>query len=80
MISNAGRIENEMVLEPAGSDDKAINLVGVGGQKFESEVESIHPGATLAVTWQLPGKGAYQLACHVPGHFQRGMVTRLSVT
>jgi uncharacterized cupredoxin-like copper-binding protein len=65
-----------MVLERAGADDEALDIDGVDGTKFESEVESIHPGATLQVTWKLPGRGSYQLACHVPGHFEHGMVTR----
>jgi len=80
IISNAGAVEHEMVLEPSGSDDQPYQLTGVDGTKFESEVESIHPGSTVSVTWQLPGKGRYQLACHVPGHFQRGMVSQFTVT
>ena len=80
VISNAGSVEHEMVLEPAGADDKAYDLAGVNGTTFESEVESIHPGSTISVTWRLPGRGRYQLACHVPGHFERGMVSQLTAT
>jgi uncharacterized cupredoxin-like copper-binding protein len=78
IISNAGAVEHEMVLEPSGSDDKPYDLSGVSGTDFESEVESIHPGSTISVTWRLPGKGRYQLACHVPGHFERGMVSKFT--
>jgi uncharacterized cupredoxin-like copper-binding protein len=79
IVSNAGAVEHEMVLEPSGSDDQPYELTGVNGTEFESEVESIHPGSTVSVTWHLPGKGRYQLACHVPGHFERGMVSQFTV-
>jgi uncharacterized cupredoxin-like copper-binding protein len=76
----AGAVEHEIVLEPADSDDKPYELLGVNGTEFESEVEDIHPGSTVGFTWQLPGKGHYQLACHVPGHFEKGMVSQFSAT
>ena len=79
-IENTGKVEHEMVLEPDGSSDEPFEMAGVGGTTFESEVEAIHPGATISVTWKLPGKGAYQLACHVEGHFERGMKASFTAT
>ena len=79
-IENAGKVEHELVLEPDGSSDEPFEMAGVGGTTFESEVEAIHPGATVSVTWKLPGKGGYQLACHVEGHFERGMKASFTAT
>jgi len=79
-IENTGKVEHEMVLEPDGSSDEPFEMAGVAGTTFESEVEAIHPGATISVTWKLPGKGAYQLACHVEGHFERGMKASFTAT
>jgi len=79
-IENAGKVEHEMVLEPDGSSDEPFEMTGVGGTAFESEVEAIHPGATISVTRKLPGKGGYQLACHVEGHFERGMKASFTAT
>ena len=79
-IENAGKVEHELVLEPDGSSDEPFEMAGVGGTTFESEIEAIHPGATVSVTWKLPGKGGYQLACHVEGHFERGMKASFTAT
>jgi uncharacterized cupredoxin-like copper-binding protein len=75
MISNRGKAMHEAVLEPFGADDKALS---VRGKKYEAD--DIAPGTTRTVTWTVPQAGKYQLACHMPGHFQMGMKTTFRVT
>jgi uncharacterized cupredoxin-like copper-binding protein len=66
---------HEAVLERAGSDDDALEVRG-----REYEAEHIAPGQTRTVTWTIPHAGKYQLACHMPGHFEMGMKTFFTVT
>ncbi len=72
-IQNAGAIEHEFVLEPAGAHDEPFEANGV-----ESEVEDIEAGATASLEWTLE-PGEYQLACYVEGHFEAGMSTTFTV-
>lgn len=74
VITNRGQAEHETVLERAGAVDKALEVRG-----REYEADDIAPGTTRTVTWVVPHAGAYQLACHMPGHFQMGMKTRFTV-
>lgn len=74
VISNRGKAMHETVLERAGADDKALEVRGK-----EYEADDIAPGTTRTVTWMLPQAGKYQLACHMPGHFQMGMKTLFTV-
>lgn len=74
VITNRGQAEHETVLERAGAVDKALEVRGK-----EYEADDIAPGATRSVTWLVPRAGRYQLACHMPGHFQMGMKTRFTV-
>lgn len=75
VITNRGQAMHEVVLERAGADDKALK---VQGKAYEAD--DISPGATRTVTWTVPRAGKYQLACHMPGHFEMGMKTTFTVT
>jgi uncharacterized cupredoxin-like copper-binding protein len=46
----------------------------------ESEAADIEPGKTKTLTWTFTEPGEYQLACHVPGHYEAGMVIPIAVT
>ena len=74
VITNRGNAMHETVLERAGADDKALKI---RGRAYEAD--DIAPGATRTVTWTLPQAGTYQLACHMPGHFEMGMKTAFTV-
>lgn len=50
----------------------------VSGKEYETD--DIAPGSRRVVTWLVPHPGTYQLACHMPAHFQMGMKTIFTVT
>jgi LPXTG-motif cell wall-anchored protein len=70
VITNNGKITHEMVLEKAGVVDEPLEFNGKG-----QEAEDIEAGTTRTVEWTIPEAGQYQLACHVPGHYEAGMKT-----
>jgi LPXTG-motif cell wall-anchored protein len=70
VITNKGAITHEMVLEKQGVVDEPLEFNGA-----EQEAEDIEPGTTRTVEWTIPEAGAYQLACHVTGHYEAGMKT-----
>ena len=74
VITNRGKAEHETVLERRGAVDKALEVRG-----REYEADDIAPGTTRTVTWIVPHAGTYQLACHMPGHYQMGMKTLFTV-
>ena len=78
MIDNAGMVTHEVVLEPAGINDKPFEA---GGK--ESEVEDIEAGKSATLEWTIDKAGSYQLACHINGdedHYAHGMVMTFTVT
>jgi len=74
VVSNAGQLPHELVIEPAGVDDAPLTQDGQ-----ESEVEDIAPGSNPELTWTFDEPGMYQFACHVPGHYENGMVLEFEV-
>ena len=77
-VGNEGKLAHEFVIEPAGADDAPLEAE-VNGEERESEVEDIAPGQTGELEWTFTEPGHYQFACHVPGHFEAGMVIEVEV-
>ena len=67
-ITNNGPSVHEFIVERAGDVDKALE---VNGEAYEAQ--DIAPGETRTVEWTVSQAGKYQFACHVPGHFEKGM-------
>lgn len=71
---NTGMMVHELVIEPAGTIDAPLEK-----DDMESEIEDIEPGSTAEMTWTFDEAGAYQYACHIPGHYELGMVLEFTV-
>lgn len=63
-----------------------LTLVNEGREPHELEIEgqdwevaSLRPGEQVTVVFTAPRVGVYEMACHVPGHYERGMKGSLVV-
>ncbi len=74
VVRSHGTVTHEVVLEHAGDVDKPLTIDGEG-----AEIEDVNPGESKSATWVIGQPGEYQLACHVAGHFEGGMVNMFSV-
>lgn len=74
VATNSGMMIHELVIEPAGTIDEPLEK-----DDMESEIEDIEPGATAEMTWTFDEAGQYQFACHIPGHYELGMVLEFTV-
>ncbi len=74
-VMNDGVIEHELVLEPAGEVDAPLTMPAGGA----AEIEGIAPGASGELVFTFDTPGTYQLACHIEGHYEAGMVTTFEV-
>lgn len=74
VVTNSGMMIHELVIEPAGTIDEPLEK-----DDEESEIEDIEPGGTAEMTWTFDEPGAYQYACHIPGHYELGMVLEFTV-
>jgi uncharacterized protein (DUF305 family) len=75
VVTNEGVVPHEFVIERAG----AIHEPLVGAER-EAMTDLIAPGTSGTLSWTFAEPGAYQLACHEPGHYEAGQVFIIDVT
>lgn len=73
IVTNAGTVEHELVLEAPGAVNQPLEINGQ-----VAEVAELEPGESETVTWTLPQADEYQFACHIPEHYESGMVLRFT--
>lgn len=74
-VTNDGKAQHEFVIEKATDVDVPLQTSG-----HQAEAEDIAPGTAKTLQWTFSEPGEYQLACHVPGHFEAGMFVKIEVT
>lgn len=81
MVENQGTMTHE--IEVFAGDDTEIpvsnNVADTSGMELVDEVEDIAPGLTPTLDLDLE-PGDYVVICNLPGHYEMGMVTKLTVT
>jgi len=75
VVTNAGTVPHEFVIEAAGATHEPL----LDGSRM-AMVEGIGPGETRTLDWTFASPGAYQVACHEPGHYEAGQVLAIEVT
>lgn len=84
VVTNAGQLPHEFVLGDEDVQEAHEMAAGVGMEHGDATVEAmaaltLEPGATsdVTVTFDEPGEILY--GCHVPGHYEGGMVGKVIV-
>ena len=80
-VKNSGKVMHEMVLGTM-QDLKAhaeMMKKQPGMAHDESSMVHVAPGTTQTLVWQFTKAGEFHYGCLVPGHFEAGMVGKLTV-
>lgn len=81
-VTNAGKIRHEFVIGDATEQrEHAKEMQGMSGMAMHDEANgvSLAPGETKSIVWRFTRPGTVELACHEPGHYQAGMISRVIV-
>jgi uncharacterized cupredoxin-like copper-binding protein len=74
-VTNGGEHEHEIYLEHAGAVHEPLEANGE-----DAEVEGLKPGDSGSFEFTFTEAGNYQLACHLPGHYEAGTVLTIHVS
>ncbi len=82
VVTNVGKVPHEFVIATAQEQKEHAQMMQrMPGMKHEeANAVSLTPGETKTLVWQFGSDQSIELACHVPGHYPAGMVSKVSVT
>ncbi len=81
MVRNQGKVLHEMVI----GQEKELKEHAELMKKFpnmeheEPYMAHVSPGKQETITWQFTKAGDFMFGCLIPGHFEAGMVGRITV-
>lgn len=81
VVTNKGKLPHEFVIasqqEQREHDEMMQKMPGM--KHADGNALSLAPGETKRLVWQFGQSGTVELACHVPGHYPAGMVSKVTV-
>jgi uncharacterized cupredoxin-like copper-binding protein len=80
-VKNSGKVMHEMVLGTMEElKEHAETMRKQPGMAHdESSMVHVAPGKTQTLVWQFTEAGEFHYGCLVPGHFEAGMVGKVTV-
>ncbi|GGA15336.1 cupredoxin domain-containing protein [Dyella caseinilytica] len=81
-ITNRDRIAHEFVLGDAAEQaEHEREMASMPGMPMnDPNGVTIAPGTTGNLVWTFTSAGELQYACHLPGHYEEGMVGQLTIS
>lgn len=81
VVTNKGQLLHEMVLGTSDELNKHAEMMKRFPDMEHDEPHMAHvkPGKRGEIVWQFTKAGEFQFACLVPGHFEAGMVGKVTV-
>ena len=81
VAANKGGVLHEMVLGTPADLQKHAELMKRFPEMEHEEAHMTHvrPGRVGEIVWQFTRPGEFQFACLIPGHFEAGMIGKVTV-
>jgi uncharacterized cupredoxin-like copper-binding protein len=81
IVHNEGKLLHEMILGTPQDLQAHAELMRKfpGMEHADANMTHVKPGADGEIVWQFTRAGTFQFACLVPGHFEAGMVGKVTV-
>jgi len=81
VVRNRGKLLHEMVLgTPLALQEHAALMKKFPEMEHaDANMAHVRPGAQGAIVWQFTQAGEFEFACLQPGHFEAGMIGKVSV-
>ena len=81
VATNKGAVLHELVLGTPDELRRHAEMMrkSPGMKHDEAHMVHVRPGKTGQIVWQFTEAGEFEFACLIPGHFEAGMVGRVTV-
>ncbi|MDQ9172180.1 cupredoxin family protein [Oxalobacteraceae bacterium R-40] len=81
VVTNVGKLPHELMIGTAAEQKQHEQMMQqMPGMKHEDgNGVSVDPGQTKTLVWQFGSAQDIELACHIPGHYPAGMVSKVNM-
>lgn len=81
VVKNSGKVMHEMVIGSMKELKEHAEMMKKhpGMEHEEPYMAHVSPGKTETITWQFTKAGEFNFGCLIPGHFEAGMVGKITV-
>lgn len=85
VFTNAGQLPHEAVIgnhrEQQAHEEEMVAMADsmTPMEHHHANAASLPPGATRELVWRFSKSGQFEIGCHLPGHYQAGMVAKITV-
>ena len=81
VVRNVGKIKHEMLIGSMTElkEHAAVMKKHPGMEHDEPYMAHVAPGKTQSITWQFTKHGEFNFGCLIPGHFEAGMIGKVTV-
>jgi uncharacterized cupredoxin-like copper-binding protein/Cu/Ag efflux protein CusF len=82
VVNNAGKLRHEFILGGAEAQHQHAEMMKQMPDMVHEDANSLtlEPGETKSLVWHFSKPGELGVACHVPGHYEAGMESKVIVT
>ncbi|WP_122666463.1 cupredoxin domain-containing protein [Pseudomonas viridiflava] len=74
------KMQQSGMLTPTGMNHHAMDHGSMEMKHDDPNSVLVEPGKTTELTWTFAKAGNLEFACNLPGHYQAGMVGKLTIT
>jgi uncharacterized cupredoxin-like copper-binding protein len=82
VVKNTGKMRHEFMLGDAKEQHEHAEMMRAHPDMVHDDPNAVtvEPGESKTLLWRFGKPGEVEGACHIPGHYEAGMVTHIQVT
>jgi uncharacterized cupredoxin-like copper-binding protein len=81
VVTNTGKLRHEFMIGDLEEQRQHAEMMKQMPDMVHEDANtlSLEPGETKNLVWQFTKAGKLAVACHIPGHYEAGMVSKITV-
>ena len=81
VLTNAGKLRHEFMIGDTKEQREHAEMMKQMPDMVHADANmiTVEPGQTKNLVWQFTKAGTVEIACHIPGHYEAGMKSKVTV-
>lgn len=81
IVTNTGKLRHEFTIGDAEEQRQHAEMMKQMPDMVHEDANTltVEPGETKSLVWQFTRTGSLEVACHIPGHYEAGMKSKVRV-